>query len=130
MAAHKMMWAYCMTRGADGSLTMAGYTTSNDGDVSGPKGSQDYWVLNVDQKGKLNWQKDLGGSDAEYAKTIITDKDSSYIIGGISYSDDGDITHPLGEGDYWTVKLSATGNIIWAKSWVAVIMIILRSYDH
>lgn len=31
-----------MTKGADGSLTMAGYTTSNDGDVSGAKGSQDY----------------------------------------------------------------------------------------
>jgi gliding motility-associated-like protein len=109
--------AYCMTKGADGSLTMAGYTTSTDGDVSGAKGSQDYWVLNVDQKGKLNWQKDLGGSDAEYAKTIITDRDSSYIIGGISYSDNGDITNPLGEGDYWTVKLNPAGNLIWEKNW-------------
>ena len=116
--------AYCMTKGADGSLTMAGYTTSNDGDVSGAKGSQDYWVLNVDQKGKLNWQKDLGGTDAEYAKTIITDKDSSYIIGGISYSDDGDVTNPLGEGDYWTVKLNPAGNLVWKKTGVAVITII------
>jgi gliding motility-associated-like protein len=109
--------AYCMAKGADGSLTLAGYTTSNDGDVSGAKGSQDYWILNVDQKGKLNWQKVVGGTNAEYAKTIITDKDSSYIIGGISYSDDGDITNPLGEGDYWTVKLSAKGSVIWKKNW-------------
>ena len=36
--------AYSMTKGADGTLTLAGYTTSNDGDVSGAKGSQDYWV--------------------------------------------------------------------------------------
>ena len=86
---------------------MAGYTTSNDGDVSGAKGSQDYWVINIDQNGKLNWQKVLGGTEADYANTIITDKDSSYIIGGISYSDDGDITNALGEGDYWTVKLDA-----------------------
>jgi len=109
--------AYCMTKGADGSLTLAGYTTSTDGDVSGAKGSQDYWILNVSTKGQLNWQKDLGGSDAEYAKTIITDKDSSYIIGGISYSTDGDITNPLGKGDYWTVKLSPAGNVIWKKNW-------------
>jgi gliding motility-associated-like protein len=109
--------AYCMTKGNDGSLTLAGYTTSTDGDVSGAKGSQDYWVINVDQKGKLNWQKDLGGTEAEYAKTIITDKDSSYIVGGISYSNDGDITNPLGEGDYWTVKLSPTGNVVWKKNW-------------
>ena len=71
--------AYCMSKGSDGSLTLAGYTTSTDGDVSGAKGSQDYWVINVDQRGKLNWQKVLGGTDAEYAKTIITDNDGGYI---------------------------------------------------
>jgi gliding motility-associated-like protein len=109
--------AYCMTKGANGSLTLAGYTTSNDGDVSGAKGSQDYWILNVDQKGKLNWQKVLGGTDAEYAKTIITDKDSNYIVGGVTYSSNGDVTGSHGEADYWTVKLSRSGNVIWKKTW-------------
>jgi len=109
--------AYSMTKGADGSLTLAGYTTSNDGDVSGAKGSQDYWVMNVDQNGKLNWQKVLGGSEADYANAIITDEDSSYIIGGISYSDDGDVTNALGEGDYWTVKLDAQGKLVWKQNW-------------
>ncbi|MBI3139693.1 MAG: gliding motility-associated C-terminal domain-containing protein [Sphingobacteriales bacterium] len=109
--------AYCMTKGADGSLALAGYTTSGDGDVSGAKGSQDYWIINVTQKGKLNWQKVLGGTDADYAKTIITDKDSSYIIGGITYSDDGDAAGSLGEGDFWTIKLSAAGNLTWKKHW-------------
>jgi gliding motility-associated-like protein len=109
--------AYCMTKGADGSLTLAGYTTSTDGDVKGSKGSQDYWVINVSQKGKLNWQKVLGGTDAEYAKTIITDSDSSYIVGGVTYSDDGDISNPLGDGDFWTVKLSPAGKMVWEKTW-------------
>jgi gliding motility-associated-like protein len=109
--------AYCMTKGADGSLTMAGYTTSNDGDVSGAKGSQDYWILNVSQKGKLNWQKVFGGTDAEYAKTIITDKDSSYIIGGVTYSDDGDASASLGEGDFFTLKLRPDGSLAWKKHW-------------
>ena len=44
--------AYAMTKGADGSLTLAGYTTSNDGDVNAAKGGQDYWVLNVSQSWK------------------------------------------------------------------------------
>ena len=79
--------AYSMTVGTDGSLTLAGYTTSNDGDVTGAKGSQDYWVLNVSQQGNLNWQKDLGGTDAEYANSVITDKDGGYIVAGISYSE-------------------------------------------
>jgi hypothetical protein len=92
--------AYCMTKGANGTLTLAGYTTSTDGDVSGAKGSQDYWILNVTTTGKLNWQKDLGGTDAEYAKTILTDADGGYIIGGISYSSNGDVSNPLGDGDF------------------------------
>ncbi|MEP7373312.1 MAG: gliding motility-associated C-terminal domain-containing protein [Chitinophagaceae bacterium] len=109
--------AYSMTKGADGTLTLAGYTTSNDGDVSGARGSQDYWVTNIDLNGKLNWQKVLGGTDADYANTIVTDKDSGYIVGGISYSDDGDITNALGEGDYWTVKLDAEGKLVWKHNW-------------
>jgi len=109
--------AYSTTKGADGTLTLAGYTTSNDGDVSGAKGSQDYWVINIDQEGKLNWQKVLGGTEAEYANMIITDEDSSYIIGGISYSEDGDVTNALGEGDFWTVKLDAAGKLIWKQNW-------------
>lgn len=109
--------AYSMTKGADGSLTLAGYTTSKDGDVSGAKGSQDYWVLNIDQSGKLNWQKVLGGTDADYANVILTDKDSSYIVGGISYSSNGDITGANGSGDYWVVKLDSKGSVVWKKNW-------------
>lgn len=109
--------AYTMTKGADGSLTLAGYTTSTDGDVSGARGSQDFWILNVDQRGKLNWQKVLGGTDAEYAKTIITDSDSTYIVGGITYSTDRDVANPLGEGDFWTIKLSPSGQVLWQQNW-------------
>ncbi len=109
--------AYSMTIGNNGSLTLAGYTTSTDGDVSGAKGSQDYWVINVAaSNGGLNWQRVLGGTDAEYANSVITDADGGYIVGGISYSSNGDIDNPLGEGDYWTVKLNANGSIAWKQN--------------
>jgi len=108
--------AYAMTIGNDNSLTLAGYTTSNDGDVSGAKGSQDFWALNINLDGKLNWQRVAGGTDAEYANTIITDKDGGYLLGGLSYSNDGDITAAKGEGDYWVVKLDAAGKMVWQRS--------------
>lgn len=108
--------AYTMTKGVDASLTLAGYSTSTDGDVSGARGSQDYWIINVDLQGKLNWQKALGGTDAEYAKTIITDRDSGYIVGGVTYSNNGDVTGSLGDGDFWTVKLSPSGNVTWKQN--------------
>lgn len=109
--------AYSMTRGADGSLTLAGYTTSNDGDVSGAKGSQDYWVININpSNGNLNWQIVLGGTGAEYANSVITDADGGYIVAGVSYSNDGDVDDPLGEGDYWVVKLTARGTVAWKQN--------------
>lgn len=108
--------AYAMSLATDGSLTLAGYTTSNDGDVSGAKGSQDYWVVNIGTNGTLNWQRVLGGTDAEYANALLTDTDGGYLVGGISYSNDGDVTGALGEGDYWVVKLDATGNMVWSEN--------------
>ncbi len=75
--------AYSMSQGADGTLALAGYTTSNDGDVSGAKGSQDFWILNITTNGLLRWQKVLGGSDADYANTVVSDPDGGYIAGGI-----------------------------------------------
>ena len=108
--------AYTMTVGNDNSLTLAGYTTSNDGDVSGAKGSQDFWALNPSLEGNINWQRVAGGTDAEYANTIITDKDGGYLLGGLSYSNDGDVTASKGEGDYWMVKLDAAGKMLWQRS--------------
>lgn len=109
--------AFSLTKGLDNTLTLAGYTTSKDGDVSGAKGSQDYWVVNIDEAGKLQWQKVLGGTDADYANIVITDYDGGYLAGGISYSDDGDVTDPKGEGDFWVVKLSSSGAVLWKKNW-------------
>lgn len=108
--------AYGITAGADGSLTLCGYSTSNDGDVSGARGSQDYWVFNVTLTGNLQWQTVLGGSDADYCNAILTDTDGGYIAAGISYSSDADVTDARGLGDYWLVKLSANGTTLWTQN--------------
>jgi hypothetical protein len=108
--------AYSMAVGNDGSLTLAGYTTSDDGEVTGAKGSQDYWVINISQQGDLHWQKDLGGSDAEYANSVITDNDGGYIVAGISYSNDGDVTGARGKGDYWVIKFNSSGSVAWKQN--------------
>lgn len=108
--------AYSMCRGLDGSLTLAGYTTSDDGNVTGAKGSQDFWILNVSLTGVLKWQQATGGTEAEYANAITAVNDGGYIVGGISYSDDGDVSDPRGEGDYWVLKLNASGQVTWKEN--------------
>src|SRR5688572_12216209 len=45
----------------DGGFVLAGYTVSNDGDVSGNHGGSDFWVVKLDSAGNIQWQKCLGG---------------------------------------------------------------------
>ncbi len=52
--------AYSMCKGNDSTLTLAGYTTSNDGNVTGAKGRQDFWILNISTTGVLKMAANSG----------------------------------------------------------------------
>ncbi len=103
----------------DGGYIVAGYTQSNDGDVTFNHGNSDYWVVKLDATGTIQWQKTYGGSDYEEATSIQQTTDGGYIVAGLSESNDGDVTgHHLGfaNSDYWVVKLDASGTLQWEKS--------------
>ncbi len=104
---------------ADGGYAVVGYSSSNDGDITGNHGSYttDYWMLKLDSSGNLQWQKALGGSNNERAFEIQQINDGGYIVAGDTYSSNsGDISSTtLGLRDFWIVKLGSTGNIIWEK---------------
>tara|TARA_B100000508_G_scaffold137355_2_gene131764 strand:- start:63454 stop:66492 length:3039 start_codon:yes stop_codon:yes gene_type:complete len=100
----------------DGGYIIAGFTWSNDGDVSFNNGQRDYWVIKLDASGNLIWEKSLGGSDFDWAYSVQQTADGGFIVAGRSYSDNGDLTINYGIYDYWVVKLDATGNIEWQKS--------------
>ena len=100
----------------DGGLVVAGFTRSNDGDVSGNHGDSDAWILKLDSVGVIEWQKCLGGSGWEEAWDVQQTIDGGYIVAGLSGSIDGDVTVNHGSLDYWIVKLSSAGNIEWQKS--------------
>ncbi len=101
---------------SDSGYIVAGYTSSNDGDVSGNHGSNDFWIVKLNKNGTIQWQKCLGGSNSEGANSIQQTSDGGYIVAGNSNSIDGDVTVNLGSSDYWIVKMDSTGNIQWQKS--------------
>jgi len=100
----------------DGGYIVAGYTTSNNGDVTGNHGSNDYWVVKLDNTGTLQWQKSLGGSGNDVARAIQQTTDGGYIVTGSSNSNDDDVSSNQGGNDYWIVKLDNTGILQWEKS--------------
>ncbi|WBV61944.1 T9SS type A sorting domain-containing protein [Chryseobacterium camelliae] len=102
---------------SDGGYIVAGYTMSTDGDVMGNHGGNDVWIVKLDVSGNLQWQKTFGGSNDEAAQSIRQTTDGGYIVAGWTNSINGNITTNHGSRDYWVLKLDATGNLQWQKTY-------------
>jgi len=101
----------------DGGFAVIGYTQSMDGDVSDKLNeSFDFWVLKFNSEANLEWNKTFGGSGDDRGFDIIQTSDNGFAILGYTDSSDGDITINNGFRDFWLVKLDASGNLTWQKS--------------
>jgi len=96
----------------EGGFVVAGYSDSNNGDVGGNHGELDFWVIKLDTDLNIEWEKNLGGSDNDYASSIQQTLDGGFIIAGASFSNDGNVGGNNGLADIWIVKLDATGNLL------------------
>ena len=99
----------------DGGYAFAGWTWSTDGDVTGNHGADDEWVVKLNSIGKIEWQKCLGGSNYDYASSIIQTPDSGLVITGTTSSNDGNAKGNHGYKDMWIVKLKADTSIAWQR---------------
>ncbi len=97
----------------DGGFIFAGYTLSGDGDVTSNKGNKDAWVAKFTHGGDVVWQRTYGGTGYDYAHSISQTDDGGYIMGGASYSENGDVVGGHLSGEFWIVKLDETGEIQW-----------------
>jgi hypothetical protein len=101
----------------DGGYAVLGYTQSMDLDVfNKTNNSYDYWLIKFDAFGNQEWQKVYGGSDDDRGREIIVTNDGGYAIIGSSKSQDGDVSSNSGFNDFWVLKISNSGNLIWEKS--------------
>jgi hypothetical protein len=100
----------------DGGYILAGYTHSNDGDVSGNHGGpSDIWVIKLTSLGVIEWQKCLGGSARESVSQIKQISDGGYVLSGFTYSNDNDVSGNHGGYDAWVVQINSLGVIQWQK---------------
>jgi hypothetical protein len=105
---------------ADGGCIVGGYTTSgiSGNKTEASKGGFDYWMVKLDASGNVEWDESIGTSAYDYMRTIVQTSDGGYFVagstdGGIS----GDKTEAaVGGVDYWVLKLSSTGDILWQNT--------------
>ena len=113
----------------DGGYLLGGTTDSGaGGDKTEPnKGfysdSQDFWVVKINANGVIQWDKTIGGLGNDVLAAMVETKDGGFLLGGRSNSDiGGDKTeaprdNDINYDDYWIVRISATGNKLWDKTY-------------
>lgn len=112
-------YADCILQTPSKGYIFCGTTFSNDGDVSGlhSSGYLDFWLVDLDSTGTINWQICLGGTNNDFTNnpsshhgtSMVNTADGSYILAGATQSNDGDVSsNHGGNADYWIVKLKPT----------------------
>jgi hypothetical protein len=91
-------WAGSIIQTTDGGYMIAGITNSKGA------GKCDIWVIKLDNKGNLEWDKTFGGNEDDSAGyngigCIIQTKDGGYAVAGTICS------KGTGKGDIWVIKL-------------------------
>lgn len=115
----------------DGGFAVTGFSRSDDGDITGNFGFQDYWIVKLDATGGIQWEKSIGFSGNDRGYDIIQTQDGGYFATGFldvtasegEGNDDFDnlktSLNPKGAkhgvGEYWGVKLNAGGDMEWRR---------------
>ena len=77
----------------------------------------DYWVIKLDTGGNLQWSRYFGGTFTDTAYDAVETQNGNFIIVGSSDSEDIDINNNKGSYDFWVLKVSSSGTLIWEKSY-------------
>jgi hypothetical protein len=91
-------YVYSIINTNDGGFALAGSTASFGA------GGYDAYVLKLDGSGNLQWNRTIGGTGEDNARSIIQTGDGGYAVTGVTKS--------FGEGDYdvFVIKFDAAGN--------------------
>lgn len=108
----------------DGGFILGGYSQSG---MSGDKsenvigaGSSDYWIVKINSAGNVEWENTIGGNWDDNFESMTQTTDGGYLLGGWSNSglsgDKSENAIVYAAYDYWVVKLSETGDVIWENT--------------
>lgn len=101
---------------SDSGYIITGWSQCRNGNVTGNHmNTEDYWVVKLNDTGKIQWEHCFGGNAQDEGKCAKQTKDGGYIVCGYAFSNNGDVTGNNGFHDSWIIKLSPSGAIQWQK---------------
>jgi len=96
--------AWSIIQSSDGGYVVAG------GTLSFGAGYADFYVVKLDSSGNVLWTKTIGGSNIDWANSIIQSSDGGYVVAG------GTTSFGAGYADFYVVKLDANGNVCFSQN--------------
>jgi hypothetical protein len=108
---------------ADGGYFVTGYADYGGFGRQGLKnnavqhGVGEYYGIKLNASGDKEWDRYFGGTLNERVYDVVQSNDGGLILVGYSESSDYDVTDNHGSYDYWVLKLSISGDLIWKKSY-------------
>ncbi|MGQ2985298.1 Ig-like domain-containing protein [Flavobacterium sp.] len=118
---------YSITQTSDGGYISTGWTNADNSAVTpedeifpGFYNVSRLWVLKISTSGAFEWARTYGGSNIEEGYCIVEDAAGNYVVTGMTYSGDGDVSsHPDPDNvmSPWILKLDTAGEILWEKTY-------------
>jgi len=98
--------ANAIVQTADGGYAVAGVTASKGA------GKKDAWVIRIDAKGKVLWDRTFGDVNSDGANSIVQTQDGGFIVAGWGTPKGKD------ENYTWVIRLDAQGQRLWDRTFV------------
>jgi hypothetical protein len=94
-----------MIQASDGGYAIAGITDSYGA------GDYDFWLVKTDASGTLQWSRTYGGTNNNYAHSVVQTSDGGYALAG--YAD----SYIADDPSFWLVKTDSAGNLQWNQTY-------------
>ena len=98
----------------DGGFILAGFSDSDDGNVSGNNGGNDVWIVKLHPDGSINANFDVPspcpGEPNTFTNTSVGTSTYEWFVDGISVSTDTNLTYTFTQAGTYTVDLIASNN--------------------
>lgn len=99
----------------DNGIYVTTYTNQAGGWINNNFGSDDIWLIKLNQNGDTLWTRVLGGTGTERSYKVRAVSAGGCILAGRSDSNSGLFAGNFGQTDGILIRVDANGNVLWSK---------------
>jgi len=97
-------WGWGVAETPDDGLIVSGSTASSGA------GDQDAWLIKLDSRGDIDWQRTYGGAGADSFRAVRSTRPAGFVAAG------GTGSFGAGNEDIWVVRLDDIGTVQWERT--------------